>query len=84
MTRSYQTMAEIEKQYPNEWVIIDQPKTTKYQAVLGGYVVYHGTDRLPLYEFLKAMPIPRSVAVLYLGPALDEDEELLLDTGLSG
>ena len=50
MARTYQTMAEIEKLYPNEWVLIDDPKTTKYQVVLGGYVVTHGADKLAIYE----------------------------------
>ena len=58
MARTYQTMAEIEKLYPNEWVLIDDPKTTKYQVVLGGYVVTHGADKLAIYEEVNKLPQP--------------------------
>ena len=82
MARTYQTMAEIEKLYPNEWVLIDDPKTTKYQVVLGGYVVHHGPDQVALLECLKDLPKPHNVAVRYNGPLCDPGEEILLNVGL--
>jgi len=45
MNEPYMTMAEIEVKYPNEWVLIDKPKATKYQKVLGGYLVMHSPNR---------------------------------------
>ena len=82
MARTYQTMAEIEKLYPNEWVLIDDPKTTKYQVVLGGYVVTHGADKLAIYEEVNKLPQPFNIAVRYNGPLCDPGEEILLNVGL--
>lgn len=82
MGERYLTMAEIERLYPNEWVLINNPKATKYQEVLGGYVVYHGADKLALYERVKDLPRPFDIAVRYTGPPLDEGEEACLNLGL--
>ena len=57
MTEPYMKMAEIETKYPNQWVLINQPKTTKYQQVLGGHVIYHGQDQLALYEVVGTLPV---------------------------
>ena len=76
MGESYMTMAEIEKKYPNEWVLIDNPKTTRYQEVLGGQVVYHGPDKLALYRKVDELPKPFNIAVWFIGPLLDDDEVL--------
>ena len=75
MGERYMTMAEIEATYPNEWVLINNPKTTKYQVVLGGYVIYHGPDKLALYAVVDELPTPFNIAVKYIGPPLDEGVE---------
>ena len=82
MSRTYQTMAEIEKLYPNEWVLIDDPKATKYHVVLGGFVVSHGTDKLAVYDEVNKLPKPFNIAVFYLGDVVDPGEEILLNVGL--
>ena len=76
MGEQYLTMAEIEKRFPNEWVLIDRPKTTRYQEVLGGYVVYHGPDKLELYRKVDELPKPFNIAVRFIGPQWEEDEAL--------
>lgn len=45
MSNEYLTMAEIETRYPNEWVLIDRPNSTKTLLLKGGYVVAHSPDR---------------------------------------
>ncbi|MDB5312779.1 MAG: hypothetical protein JWO38_6981 [Gemmataceae bacterium] len=79
MSESYLTMAEIEARYPNEWVLIDRPRKTRYEEVLGGYVVYHGPDKLALYSKIDELPKPFDIAVRYLGPLVEEDVDYLLN-----
>jgi hypothetical protein len=46
-------MAEIETKYPNQWVLIANPKMgRKPKWVLGGHVVLHSPDRA---EFLRML-----------------------------
>jgi hypothetical protein len=52
MAEPYMTMAEIEAKYPNEWVLIDNPKLTRYQEVLAGVVVMHSADRAEFHRRL--------------------------------
>ena len=82
MAEPYLTMAEIEAKYPNEWVLINNPKTTKYQQVLGGHVIYNGPDKLALYDVVGTLPTPFNIAVWYNGPLCDEGEEICLNLDL--
>ncbi len=75
MGEPYLTMAEIEKRYPNEWVLIEKPrKQRKPLKVLGGHVIFHTTDRDDLDR--RLVDLPREVgdiAVFFMGdPAPDE------------
>lgn len=45
MSEPYLTMAEIKAKYPNEWVLIDNPKLSRCQEILAGTVVLHAADR---------------------------------------
>jgi hypothetical protein len=79
MNEPYLTMAEIEAKYPNEWVLISNPKLTRYQEVLGGQVVLHCADRA---EFLRRVGEwdgggTKLAAVRYAGRFPDEDDEPL-------
>jgi hypothetical protein len=65
----YMTMAEIEAKYPDQWVLIANPKLTRYQEVIGGCVVLHSTDRT---EFLRLVgqwddPAVKHIASWYTG-----------------
>lgn len=44
MTNSYLTLEELKKLYPNEWVLLGNPKL-KNTTVLGGVVLYHSKDK---------------------------------------
>lgn len=53
MAEPYLTMAEIEAKYPDQWVLVDQPKVDSYDDVIGGHVVWHHPDR---EEFDRGLP----------------------------
>jgi hypothetical protein len=61
MAEAYLTMAEIEAKYPNEWVLLANPKVTKYQEVLGGVVILHAPDREEFYRLMEAWDDPEVV-----------------------
>jgi hypothetical protein len=74
------TMAEIEKADPNEWLLIDRLKKGKTPDVVsGGYVIYHGPDKLAMEAKIDELPRPLDVATLYNGPLIEEGEVLLLN-----
>lgn len=80
MGEHYQTMAEIEKLYPNEWVLIDRPRKGRSpEIVLGGYVIYHGPDKAALEDKVGALPTPFDIATFYNGPLTEEGVEYLLN-----
>ena len=54
MTEPYMTMSEIEAKYPNQWVLIDEPKLSRYQEVLAGTVLIHCADRTEFERRLAA------------------------------
>lgn len=70
------TMAEIEKRFHGEWVLISEPELDKNRDVVRGTVVYHNTDR---DEFdRKSLSYPgQRFAVRYVGEALPEMEFVL-------
>jgi hypothetical protein len=78
MTGEYLTIAEIETKYPNAWVILDGPKTTKYQEVLGGMVVFHTADRDELDRRLDEFGHVTRGAIFYTGKP-DPDEVWMLN-----
>ena len=47
------SIQEVYKRFPNEWVVLDQPKTTEAQEILEGRVVAHSPDREEVHECLK-------------------------------
>lgn len=44
MENSYITFDELKKLYPDEWVLLAEPKM-KNTSVLGGIVLYHSKDK---------------------------------------
>jgi hypothetical protein len=81
MGEQYLTMAEIEKLYPNQWVLIDRPTTQKRNpaTVTGGYVVMHTPDRAELDRRLLSLRENELLdfAVLYTGrPPAEGDQPL--------
>ena len=75
----YLTMAEIERKYPNEWVLIDRPGSRNGSLeVTGGLVVFHTPDRDELDRRLDDFKHVTRGAILYTGK-LDPNEVWLLN-----
>ena len=60
------TAAEIESQFPSEWILVEDPDTDESLEVKSGVVVYHSKDRDEVYR--KAVELrPKRFAMLYTG-----------------
>ncbi len=71
-------MAEIEKQFDSEWVLLAEPKTDEHLNVLSGKVLYHCADRLRFdRDTLKLDLGPGRFAVLYIGRSPEGMEYVL-------
>jgi hypothetical protein len=80
MAEPLRSLEEIEKLYPNEWVLVDMPnpKNLRPDRVTHGHLVMHTRDRDEidrLLESLKPGEMP-FIAVLYNGPPILEEYEL--------
>jgi hypothetical protein len=80
MTEPYLTIAELEQRFPNEWVMLRDPRVNRRtQAVLGGYLLFHSGDRAEFDRLIRAVPpntsgVMRHFASFYTGePVLEED-----------
>ena len=54
----YQTIAEIERAYPDQWVLIDQPRQNRYEEMLGGTVVFNSSKREDVYDKVGELELP--------------------------
>jgi hypothetical protein len=62
------TVEEINARYPNEWVLLGEPKTDRSLNVLSGLVLWHSVDREEVYQ--KAAELhPKRSAFLFTGDA---------------
>jgi hypothetical protein len=81
MGEQYLTWAEIEKQYPNEWVLVDMPTADprRPDKATGGHVVLHSPDRTVIDRRLCSLRDGELLvcACLYIGEPPDEGEWLL-------
>lgn len=60
------TMAQIEKQFVSEWVLVEDPETNDALEVQRGKVRWHSKDRDEVYR--KAVEVrPARFAMLYTG-----------------
>lgn len=60
------TIAQIEKRFNSEWVLVEDPQTNEALEVLRGTVRWHSKDRDEVYR--KAIELqPRRFAMLYTG-----------------
>ena len=50
MTDEVLTMPEIERRYPDEWILIGDPIKDKDLNVLAGKVLFHSPDRDEMYD----------------------------------
>ncbi len=70
------TVAEIQSQFPSEWVLVENPDTNASLEVQSGKVLYHSKDRDEVYR--KAVELrPKRFALLYTG-SMPEDTAIVL------
>lgn len=44
------TIAEIELQYPSQWILLEDPQTDDHMQVVAGKVLWHSPDRDEVYQ----------------------------------
>ena len=60
------TIAQIEKRFDSEWVLVGEPQTDDSLEVRSGKVLWHSKDRDEVYR--KAVELrPKRFAMLYTG-----------------
>lgn len=70
------SFSEIKEKYDSEWVLIENPETSKDLNVKAGTVLWHSKDRDEVYR--KAREInPGHSAILYLGRLPDKTAIIL-------
>jgi len=57
--------------FPDEWVLVGDPKTDENLQVLAGDVLWHTKDHDELYRKARELR-PRDCAVLYFGQIPDD------------
>ncbi len=70
------SLADIEAQFPEQWVLVEDPQTDASLEVLAGRVRWHGTDRDEGYR-VAAQLRPKRFAMLFTGD-IPEGTEILL------
>ena len=64
------TVAEIEEQFNNEWILVEDPTLDEDRQVVGGKVLWHSKSRDEMYA--KALALrPKRSATLYTGAIPD-------------
>lgn len=70
MPHKIMTQAEIEAEYENEWVLVEDPELDRSNEVIKGKVLFHSKNRDEVYQ--KAIELrPKRSAFLYTGPIPD-------------
>jgi hypothetical protein len=70
------TLAEIRKQFDDEWVLIEDPELDENLEVVRGKVIFHSKDRDEVYR--KDMELrPGSAAYLFTGK-MPEDTVIVI------
>jgi hypothetical protein len=70
------SLEEIWSQFPEEWILIDEPVSDDRLAVKAGKVLFHSKDREAMYR--KAVELkPKRFATLFTG-TIPEGTELVL------
>lgn len=64
------TMAEMEKSFDSEWVLVGDPEFNDRMEVVRGTVLYHSGDKEEVYRKDREIQ-PRSAAYVYTGPPPD-------------
>ena len=64
------TLAEIEKQFDNEWILVQDPVLDRSNAVVKGKVLFHSKNRDEVDAAAMRLR-PKHSALLYAGPTPD-------------
>jgi len=72
------TIDEINRRYPDEWVLIGEPETDESLEVLSGRVLYHGTDREEMIRVAQQLPAPKRIATHFTGELFPDGMEYCL------
>jgi hypothetical protein len=70
------TLAEIETQFPDEWILVEDPETNDALEIQSGRVVCHSKNRDEVYRFAVARR-PARFATLWTG-TWPEDTAIIL------
>ena len=66
------TMAEIESQFPDEWILVQDPQTNEQLEVLSGRVVCHSPNREDIDRAMLEWKPPRRFAILFTRTVPDD------------
>jgi len=70
------TIAQIERRFNSEWILVEDPQTNEALEVQSGRVLWHSKDRDEVYR--KAVELrPRRFAMLYTGK-MPQDTAIVL------
>jgi hypothetical protein len=62
------TIEEIKQRFDGEWVLLDKPESSSETAQLqSGTLVYHSPNRQEVYRKAMELPVPRHIAIFYVG-----------------
>jgi hypothetical protein len=70
MTGEIMTLAEIEMQFDNEWILLEDPVLDERKQVAGGKLLFHSKNRDEVYQAALRLR-PKHAAFLYTGPMPD-------------
>jgi hypothetical protein len=59
VTTQPKPLAEIEVQYPNHWILIDQPLLDEWKRLVAGVVVFTCQEKAELYSRLGELKLAR-------------------------
>ena len=60
------SLTDIKARFASEWVLIQDPKTTRAMELIQGVVVGHSKDRDALYRTARGLHLQRA-AIIYTG-----------------
>jgi hypothetical protein len=75
--QDYMTKKEIYEAFPDEWILLKNPKTKKNLELLGGTVMWHSKDRDEVYGKAIELKLKHS-GFLYTGRVIPEGTAAIL------
>lgn len=72
------TIEEIEARHPREWVLLTDVESDPGPVIRRGRVVWHGHDQDECWKLAQELPIPRQLAVLFMGEIFADEEPIMI------